>query len=136
MVRDDMAEETLMDTAEELLRYVHRKLEANVLKLTKGGSRRDCDRSTLSSDKKGYGKRYKYYYFIGSWHGMRPLPATSTVGYSVSGYDRTPSALPQGLRKREFPYTIEDDISVTKDKDNTFVIYTLAVPADTVSYGM
>jgi UDP-N-acetylmuramate--alanine ligase len=78
-------------------------------------------------------KHYKYYYFIGiGGIGMSAIARYfKSAGYSVSGYDKTPSALTARLEKEGIAVHYEDDISaIPKDKENTFVIYTPAVPAD------
>ena len=78
-------------------------------------------------------KKYKYYYFIGiGGIGMSAIARYfKSAGYSVSGYDKTPYALTARLEKEGIAVHYEDDISaIPKDKENTFVIYTPAVPAD------
>lgn len=52
-------------------------------------------------------------------------------GYSVSGYDRTPSAITDALAKEGIPVHFEErpDL-VPADREDTLVIYTPAVPED------
>ena len=78
-------------------------------------------------------KKYKNYYFIGiGGIGMSAIARYfHRTGHRVSGYDRTPSALTAKLEKEGIAVHYEDDISaIPADKENTFVIYTPAVPAD------
>ncbi len=52
-------------------------------------------------------------------------------GQNVSGYDKTPSKLTKALEEEGISIHYTDDISyVPKDKENTLVIYTPAVPRD------
>jgi len=52
-------------------------------------------------------------------------------GLEVSGYDRTPSDLTAELEKEGIGVHYEDDCSfIPKDKENTLVVYTPAIPAD------
>ncbi len=52
-------------------------------------------------------------------------------GYAVSGYDKTPSELTQALQKEGIDVHYTDDIGyIPRDKDNTLVVYTPAIPAD------
>ncbi|MCR4565482.1 MAG: UDP-N-acetylmuramate--L-alanine ligase, partial [Bacteroidales bacterium] len=52
-------------------------------------------------------------------------------GYAVSGYDKTPSDLTQALQKEGIDVHYEDDISyIPRDKENTLIVYTPAIPAE------
>ena len=52
-------------------------------------------------------------------------------GYSVSGYDRTPSELTHELEAEGIEVHYEDNTAfVPKDPENTMVIYTPAIPHD------
>ncbi len=52
-------------------------------------------------------------------------------GYSVSGYDRTPSHITDSLEKEGIPVHFEERTDlIPADKEDTLVIYTPAVPAD------
>ncbi len=53
------------------------------------------------------------------------------AGYSVSGYDRTPSAITDALEKEGISIHFEERADlVPADREHTLVIYTPAVPAD------
>ncbi|MDD2294140.1 MAG: UDP-N-acetylmuramate--L-alanine ligase [Bacteroidales bacterium] len=76
---------------------------------------------------------YKNYYFLGiGGIGMSALARYfNHAGYSVSGYDRTPSHLTGELEKEGIEIHYEDNIdAIPKDVEHTFVIYTPAIPAD------
>ena len=78
-------------------------------------------------------KRYKNYYFIGiGGIGMSAIARYfHNTGHNVSGYDKTPSALTARLEKEGIAIHYEDDISaIPADKENTFVVYTPAIPHD------
>ena len=52
-------------------------------------------------------------------------------GFAVSGYDKTPSELTEALQKEGIDVHYNDDISrIPRDKENTLVVYTPAIPAD------
>lgn len=54
-----------------------------------------------------------------------------SAGYNVSGYDKTPSVLTERLEKEGISIHYEEDINaIPADKENTFVIYTPAIPDD------
>jgi len=55
----------------------------------------------------------------------------NNAGYSVSGYDKTPSALTERLEKEGIAIHYEEDVSsIPTDKENTLVVYTPAIPDD------
>ncbi len=76
---------------------------------------------------------YENYYFIGiGGIGMSAIARYfKHEGKNVSGYDRTPSALTAQLEKEgiEIHYEDRPDL-IPFDIDNTFVIYTPAIPAE------
>lgn len=52
-------------------------------------------------------------------------------GFAVSGYDKTPSDLTEALQKEGIDVHYNDDVSrIPRDKENTLVVYTPAIPAD------
>ena len=52
-------------------------------------------------------------------------------GFAVSGYDKTPSELTEALQKEGIDVHYNDDISrIPRDKENTLVVYTPAIPAE------
>lgn len=54
-----------------------------------------------------------------------------SAGHNVSGYDKTPSVLTERLEKEGISIHYEEDINaIPADKENTFVIYTPAIPSD------
>lgn len=74
---------------------------------------------------------YTHYYFIGiGGIGMSAIARYfKHRGFSVSGYDRTPSDLTRALEQEGIPVHYEDDPgAVPQDVEKTFVIYTPAVP--------
>lgn len=78
-------------------------------------------------------KKYKKYYFIGiGGIGMSAIARYfNSAGYSVSGYDKTPSALTERLEKEGIAIHYEEDVSaIPADKENTLVVYTPAIPDD------
>lgn len=78
-------------------------------------------------------KKYKNYYFIGiGGIGMSAIARYfNNAGYSVSGYDKTPSALTERLEKEGIAIHYEEDVSaIPTDKENTLVVYTPAIPDD------
>lgn len=73
----------------------------------------------------------KNIYFIGiGGIGMSAIARYYNVkGYAVSGYDKTPSPLTHALEDEGIGVHYTDDISfIPKDKEETLVIYTPAVP--------
>ena len=78
-------------------------------------------------------KVYDNYYFIGiGGIGMSAIARFfKHAGHNVSGYDRTPSPLTAQLESEGIAIHYEDrpDL-IPDDVENTFVIYTPAVPAD------
>lgn len=80
---------------------------------------------------------YTEYYFLGiGGIGMSAIARYfNHKGMKVSGYDRTPSALTAELEKEGIRIHYEDNVDmIPKDADNTFVIYTPAIPADLKEY--
>ena len=78
-------------------------------------------------------KTYRNIYFIGiGGIGMSAIARYYNVkGFSVSGYDKTPSPLTHALEAEGISVHYTDDISfVPKDKENTLVVYTPAIPKD------
>lgn len=78
-------------------------------------------------------KTYRNIYFIGiGGIGMSAIARYYNVkGFSVSGYDKTPSPLTHALEAEGISVHYNDDISfVPKDKENTLVVYTPAIPKD------
>lgn len=76
---------------------------------------------------------YKHVYFIGiGGIGMSAIARFCAFkGYSVSGYDRTPSPLTAELEKEGISVHYEDDCSyIPKSVEDTLVVYTPAIPAD------
>ena len=75
----------------------------------------------------------KRVYFIGiGGIGMSALARFYRhAGYSVSGYDRTPSPLTRQLEKEgiDIHYEARTDL-IPEEKENTLVIYTPAIPSD------
>ena len=75
----------------------------------------------------------KNVYFIGiGGIGMSAIARYyNHAGYNVSGYDKTPSKLTAKLEQEGIRIHYTEDISyVPKDKDDTLVIYTPAIPKD------
>ena len=78
----------------------------------------------------------KAIYFIGAGGiGMSALERYfKQNGYNVGGYDKTPSALTDSLISEGIEIHFEDNIDVVnkvfKDKENTIVCYTPAIPKD------
>lgn len=78
----------------------------------------------------------KAIYFIGAGGiGMSALERYfNQNGYKVGGYDKTPSALTDSLISEGIEIHFEDNIDVVnkvfKDKENTIVCYTPAIPKD------
>lgn len=80
---------------------------------------------------------YKNYYFLGiGGIGMSAIARYfNHIGCHVSGYDRTESKLTKALESEGIEVHYEDDITrIPKDIENTFVIYTPAVPATLGEY--
>ena len=76
---------------------------------------------------------YNNYYFIGiGGIGMSAIARYfKHQGFSVSGYDRTPSALTHALEEEGIGVHYDDDVNaIPKDVEHTFVIYTPAIPED------
>ena len=76
---------------------------------------------------------YTNYYFIGiGGIGMSAIARYfNHKGFRVSGYDRVPSALTHALEQEGIAVHYDDDVEmVPKDVENTFVIYTPAIPAE------
>ena len=75
----------------------------------------------------------KSVYFIGiGGIGMSAIARYyNHAGYSVSGYDKTPSKLTAALESEGIDIHYTDDVSyIPKDIENTLVIYTPAIPKD------
>ena len=75
----------------------------------------------------------KNIYFIGiGGIGMSAIARYYNVkGYAVSGYDKTPSPLTHALEDEGIGVHYTDDISfIPKDKEETLVVYTPAIPKD------
>lgn len=78
----------------------------------------------------------KSIYFVGAGGiGMSALERYfNQNGYRVGGYDKTPSALTDALIKEGIDIHFEDNIDavdpVFKDKENTIICYTPAIPKD------
>lgn len=75
----------------------------------------------------------KNIYFIGiGGIGMSAIARYYNVkGYAVSGYDKTPSPLTRALEDEGIRVHYTDDISfIPKDKEETLVVYTPAIPKD------
>ena len=76
---------------------------------------------------------YKNYYFLGiGGIGMSAIARYfKHAGYAVSGYDRTPSALTAALEHEGIAVHYDDNpAAVPASVEETFVIYTPAVPED------
>ena len=75
---------------------------------------------------------YKHYYFLGiGGIGMSAIARYfNHAGYRVSGYDRTPSALTAELEAEGIAVHYEDRPDLIPPVDETFVIYTPAIPED------
>ena len=75
---------------------------------------------------------YKNYYFLGiGGIGMSAIARYfNHAGYRVSGYDRTPSALTAELEAEGIAVHYEDRPDLIPPVDETFVIYTPAIPED------
>lgn len=74
---------------------------------------------------------FTHYYFIGiGGIGMSAIARYfKHRGLTVSGYDRTPSALTRALEKEGIAVHYEDDVTaIPDDVEHTFVIYTPAIP--------
>lgn len=61
-------------------------------------------------------------------------------GYAVSGYDRTPSPLTEELIAEGMPVTFEDSLEaipekVKKSSDSTLIVWTPAIPKDSIQLG-
>jgi UDP-N-acetylmuramate--alanine ligase len=75
----------------------------------------------------------KNIYFIGiGGIGMSAIARYyNAKGHKVSGYDKTPSPLTHALESEGIEIHYEDNLDfVPKDRENTLVIYTPAIPAD------
>jgi len=76
---------------------------------------------------------YRNIYFIGiGGIGMSAIARYyNAKGYSVSGYDKTPSPLTEALEREGIKVHYEDNISyVPQNVEDTLVVYTPAVPKD------
>lgn len=76
---------------------------------------------------------YRNIYFIGiGGIGMSAIARYYHVkGYTVSGYDKTPSPLTHALEAEGIKVHYTDDISyIPQDVDSTLVVYTPAIPKD------
>ena len=75
---------------------------------------------------------YKNYYFLGiGGIGMSAIARYfNHAGYRVSGYDRTPSALTAELEAEGIAVHYDDRPDLIPPVDETFVIYTPAIPED------
>ena len=75
---------------------------------------------------------YKHYYFLGiGGIGMSAIARYfNHAGYRVSGYDRTPSALTTELEAEGIAVHYDDRPDLIPPVDETFVIYTPAIPED------
>lgn len=79
--------------------------------------------------------QYKYVYFLGiGGIGMSAIARFFLVkGYPIAGYDRTPSAITDGLQKESVPISFEDDPDTIpehfRNSKQTLVVYTPAIPS-------
>jgi UDP-N-acetylmuramate--alanine ligase len=80
---------------------------------------------------------YTNYYFLGiGGIGMSALARYfNTNGFSVSGYDKTPSALTDELIQEGITIHFEDDVknipsAIIGSKEKTLIVYTPAIPKD------
>ena len=75
---------------------------------------------------------YRHYYFLGiGGIGMSAIARYfHHAGYAVSGYDRTPSALTAELEAEGIAVHYEDRPDLVPPVEETFVIYTPAVPEE------
>ena len=76
---------------------------------------------------------YRNIYFIGiGGIGMSAIARYyNAKGYSVSGYDKTPSPLTEALEREGIKVHYEDNISyIPQNVEDTLVVYTPAVPKD------
>lgn len=80
------------------------------------------------------------YYFLGiGGIGMSAIARYfKAKGYNVAGYDRTPSVLTHELEAEGIDVNYSDEIEVIpvdyRDKRNTFVVFTPAIPKDNAQY--
>ena len=148
MVKDIEAEQKLMGVIKSLIgdQEKIRSLEENILKLAKPNAGKQiadeclklCKGFKKEPDAKAastapVSKEPENVYFIGiGGIGMSALARYyKSRGCTVSGYDRTPSALTRALESEGIDVHYEADPSrIPQDKDNTLVIYTPAVPAE------
>src|SRR5574344_1970643 len=79
---------------------------------------------------------YKNFYFLGiGGIGMSAIARYfKAKGFAVAGYDRTRSQLCQELEAEDIAIHYEDSVAEIadcfKDKDNTLVVYTPAIPQE------
>ena len=80
------------------------------------------------------------YYFLGiGGIGMSAIARYfKAKGFNVAGYDRTASLLTHELEKEGIAVNYSDEVEVIpseyKNPDNTFVVFTPAIPKDNVQY--
>ena len=132
IVKDAMARDTLMASAMELVhdRESIEEIERNIAPLGITDAAERIVREIYSATGK---EMKKNVYFIGiGGIGMSAIARYyNSKGYNVSGYDRTPSALTARLEKEGISVHYEDNMDfVPKDKENTLVVYTPAIPKD------
>ena len=80
--------------------------------------------------------QFTHVYFLGiGGIGVSALARYALVrGYQVAGYDRTPSAITDDLRKEGVNISFEDDVTTIptafRDSIHTLVVFTPAIPKD------
>ena len=130
IVKDSDAVEHLMKTACRLVNDPERiaLMESNIMKLGRSDAAR-----TIAEEVYRIIMPYRNIYFIGiGGIGMSAIARYyNAKGYNVSGYDKTPSPLLHELLTEGISVHFTDDISfVPKEKDDTLVVYTPAIPKD------
>ena len=130
IVKDSDAVEHLMKTACRLVNDPERiaQMESNIMKLGRSDAAR-----TIAEEVYRIIMPYRNIYFIGiGGIGMSAIARYyNAKGYNVSGYDKTPSPLLHELLTEGISVHFTDDISfVPKEKDDTIVVYTPAIPKD------
>lgn len=138
IVKDSMARQSLMAEAAALAHDEKRiaQIEKNIAPLGIDDAAESIVReiySILGKEMKQKKTEAGQVYFIGiGGIGMSAIARYyNAKGYRVSGYDRTPSPLTAELEKEGIEIHYEDNTDfVPKDKDNTLVVYTPAIPKD------
>jgi len=130
IVKDSEAVEVLMSRAIALAGNEKeiKKIEENVSRL----GIRDADERIVNVIYSILGMKNKEVYFIGiGGIGMSAIARYyKSKGYTVAGYDRTPSELTAALQAEGIDVHYEDNVDyVPKDK-NTLIVYTPAIPSD------